>query len=312
MRIVFFGTPEFAVPTLQKIIASKHNVVGVVTSESRRSGRGLKNRSTPVKSFADKMNLNLIEISNLLDRDFILQLKSFKADVFIVVAFRILPREIFEIPNSGTINLHASLLPKYRGSSPIQYAILNNEKETGVTTFKIQKELDAGKIYKQKKINISSMMNFGDIHDKLSVIGADLMLDTINYIDSNIKDENLINQNENLVTFAPKISSLDCKIDWNMNARCINNVIRAFSPKPGAYTYLFKKRVKIFKSSVFNLDFPLNVGQISVLDDKIIVGTKKEKLLIDELQIEGRKRMSSSDFIRGFLLTNKDDYIGFN
>ena len=306
MKLVFFGTPKFAVPTLISLNSSKYDLIKVVTAADKRSGRGLKVNPSPIKKKAIELNLPVIEVDNLNDQNFINSINNLKPDIFIIVAFKILPEKLFKIPSKGAINLHASLLPKYRGASPINYSLLNGDSYTGLTTFMIEKRVDQGLILLQEKININAEISYGELYDSLSKIGSKLVINTLD----GISKGNIIPklQDNNNSSRAPKINtSRDCKINWQSNSLNIHNLIRAFSPNPGAYTLLNNKRIKILKSKLINLDYINNIlpGQINYIDPYLIVGTKNGYLSILELQLEGKKRISATTFYNGY-----SNYIG--
>ena len=289
------GTPDFAVPSL-KILLANHEVLAVVTAPDKERGRGQKVSYTPIKEVALENNLSVLQPEKLKDENFINQLKSFKADLFVVVAFRILPKEVFTIPPNGSYNLHASLLPKYRGAAPIHWAIIKGEKETGVTTFKLEEIVDTGNIYLQKRIAILDEDNLGTVHDKLSDLGAEAVLETVNMIEKG--DYNLIAQNNAEATPAPKIIKETGKINWNNSAEDIHNLIRGLSPYPAAYFEFKNKIIKIFKSEVVQSSLsPLEIKQTK---NELIIGCGKNALRILELQQEGKKRMGVEEFLRGF------------
>ena len=289
------GTPDFAVPSL-KILLANHEVLAVVTAPDKERGRGQKVSYTPIKEVAFENNLPVLQPEKLKDENFINQLKSFKADLFVIVAFRILPKEVFTIPPKGSFNLHASLLPKYRGAAPIHWAIIKGEKETGVTTFKLEEKVDTGNIYLQKRIAILDEDNLGTVHDKLSDLGAEAVLETVNMIEKG--DYNLIAQNNAEATPAPKITKETGKINWNNSAEDIHNLIRGLSPYPAAYFEFKNKIIKIFKSEVVQSSLsPLEIKQTK---NELIIGCGKNALRILELQQEGKKRMGVEEFLRGF------------
>ncbi len=297
MKIVFMGTPEFALPSLKKLVDSSHEVLAVVTSPDKERGRGQKISYTPVKSLALQYNLQVLQPEKLKDENFISSLKKFEADLFVVVAFRILPPEVFTIPPKGSFNLHASLLSKFRGAAPIQWALINGEKETGLTTFALEEKVDTGSIYLQEKISIDEDDDYGSLHDKLSMLGADLVLETVNLIESGTYQLKM--QDNTLASPAPKITKEMCKIDFQKSAVEIYNLVRGLSPHPAAYFEYDGKVIKVFKteiSSKKNL-FP---GQIYSDKKNLIVGCGNQAIKILDLQLEGRKRMQTEAFLRGF------------
>ncbi len=291
------GTPDFAIPSLKKIIESKHELRAVVTAPDKERGRGQKISFTPVKELAIKNKLPVLQPEKLRDEEFVSQLKSFKPDLFVVVAFKILPREVFTIPAKGSFNLHASLLPKYRGAAPIQWSLIKGENETGVTTFALEDKVDTGNIFLQEKIDIEGNDNLGSLHDKLSLLGAEVVLKTIDLIDSG--NFELKAQNSTLATPAPKITKEMCEINWQLPASDICNLIRGLSPVPGAFFIHEDKVIKVYKSSVTD-NSNLSPGEISQTKKQLIIGCGKDALSIEELQQEGKKRLDIEAFLRGF------------
>jgi len=299
MKIVFFGTPDFAVPILEKIHFSNHKILAVVTPPDKQKGRGRKLQFAPVKSAALNLKLKILQPEKLTDKNFINELKNINADLFVVVAFRILPREVFTIPPKGSFNLHASLLPKYRGAAPIQWALIKGEKVTGVTTFFLEEKVDTGNIILQEKIRIDDNDDYGSLHDKLSLLGAEATIKTIDLIETgNFK---LIAQNDSLATPAPKISKEICKIDWNKSAKDVHNLIRGLSPKPGAFFIDRNKIFKIFKSTIASVQLP--AGKVLQNKKELTIGCGKNSISILEIQPEGRKRMTVEEFLRGYSLS---------
>lgn len=299
MKIVFMGTPDFAVPSLQKLLDNGYTVAAVVTTPDKERGRGQKISFTPVKEFALHNGIEVLQPVTLKDESFILRLKEINADIFVVVAFRILPSEVYSLPRLGAFNLHGSLLPKYRGAAPIQWAIIKGEQETGVTTFFLQDKVDTGNIILSEKIQILPEDDFGSLHDKMSLVGAQAVLDTIKLIEKgNVK---VISQDNQLATPAPKIKKETCLIDWSNSAEEIQNLVRGLSPYPAAFFVHNKKAYKIFKSSVINRS-ELKPGEIAQSKTEVQIGTASGALNILELQPEGRKRMSAEAFLRGYSL----------
>lgn len=293
------GTPDFSIPSLNKLIKSHHSVELIVTAPDKERGRGKQVSSTPVKEFALKNNLPVVTPSSLKDPDFIDQLKKIDADLFIVVAFRILPKEVYTIPKIGSFNLHGSLLPKYRGAAPIQWALINGESETGVTTFFLEEKVDTGNIILKSSTQISEEDDFGSLHDKLMQIGAETVMKTVELIE---KDEyHLQRQDDSIATPAPKISKEICKINWNKSAKEIHNLIRGLSPYPGAYFNLNNKNFKVYKTRI-NTEIKLNPAEISQTKSNLLIGTSNGSIEILEIQPEGRKRMNIEDFLRGYSL----------
>ena len=307
LRIVFMGTPGFAVTILNRIVDSSHDVVAVVTAPDRPSGRGQKIRKSEVKIYAEDKGLTIFQPLNLKADEFINQMKNVNADVFVVVAFRMLPAVIWKIPPLGTINLHASLLPDYRGAAPINWAIINGEKRTGVTTFFINEVIDTGDIIKKRGVDINDEMSAGELHDKLMHVGADLMNDTLTDL-SNGKLES-INQTEDeglALNAAPKIFKEDCQIQWTNTLKTNYNKIRGLSPYPGAWSVLKSKSknknisFKFFDCRKTNMPVPTeSVGQLLESNNGILFPCSDFYILVVELQMEGKRRMNYKDFLAG-------------
>ena len=300
MKIIFMGTPDFAVPSLEILLKNNYTISAVVTAPDKPRGRGQQVSVTPVKEFALKHSIPVLTPENLRDPQFISALKNLTPDLFVIVAFRILPREVYTIPTKGSFNLHASLLPKYRGAAPINWAIINGEKESGVTTFFLQDKVDTGSVILQQHIPISNEMNAGELHDALSEIGANAVLETVRLIESG--KANPHEQNNALALPAPKIFKETCRINWNQSSEVIHNFIRGLSPYPAAWTVYNDKQIKIFRtknSEVRSQKSEYKAGAI-VAGEKIIVHTSDGSIEIVELQQEGKKRMGSEEFLRGF------------
>ena len=308
MRIVFMGTPEFAVSSLEILIKSGFNVVAVITAPDKPAGRGQKIKQSAIKEFAIKQQIKILQPTNLKDSNFISELKALNADLQIVVAFRMLPEIIWDMPKLGTYNLHASLLPKYRGAAPINWAIINNEKETGVTTFKIKQAIDTGNILYREKINLNSDITAGELHDQLMKIGAELLLKTVVEINKNLiegNELNFISQNDENTDHAPKITKDLCKINWNKSGDEIYNLIRGLSPYPTAMAYLNNgddkpSIIKIYNSSFKIIEHNYDNGLLNT-DNKTFLNAycKNGIIQINDLQIEGKKRLLIADFLRG-------------
>ncbi|HEY4799476.1 MAG TPA: methionyl-tRNA formyltransferase [Bacteroidia bacterium] len=308
LRIVFFGTPEFAVSSLDILVKNNYDVAAVVTAPDKPAGRGLELKFSAVKEYAGQKGLKILQPENLKDENFIRQLKELNPDLQIVVAFRKLPKEVWSFPAKGTFNLHASLLPHYRGAAPINWAIMNGEKESGVTTFFLDEEIDTGKIIMRAKENIREEDSAGDLYDRLMKDGADLVLKTVRAIEvGNYTPESqsmLLKPNEKIKS-APKIFKDDCKIDWNKRSEEIYNFIRGLSPYPTAWTELKKENetvsLKIFRSAKEVSEHQLNSGAIAT-DGKLFakVAVKDGYIYLKELQLAGRKKMNIEEFLRGF------------
>jgi methionyl-tRNA formyltransferase len=311
MRIVFMGTPEFAVASLDILIKNNYNIVAVITVPDKPAGRGQQLQQSAVKKYALENNLKLLQPEKLKDEHFISELKALNVDVQIVVAFRMLPEVVWNMPKMGTYNLHASLLPKYRGAAPINWAIINGDKESGITTFKLQHEIDTGNILFQEKVKISDEDCAGDLHDKLMILGAKLILKTVQEIEKEFTGQSTIKfipQKNTEATHAPKIYKETCKINWEKPVAEINNLIRGLSPYPAAYCEIVNGNLtpqilKIFKAQTENLNEKKPNGLL-ITDNKnfIKVRCKDGVLEILELQLQGKKRMSTLEFLRGFKL----------
>lgn len=303
LRIVYMGTPEFAVPSLEKLVENGWNVVGVITAPDKPQGRGQKLEGSPVKQAAEKLGLKILQPTNLKNPEFQQELKDLRADLQIVVAFRMLPESVWNMPPLGTFNLHASLLPNYRGAAPINWAIINGEKETGVTTFFLKHEIDTGSIIFQEKIEIKPEDDLGIVYEKLMNIGSDLVVRTVESI---AKDEvrPLPQDESKAIHHAPKIFKETCKIDWNQSSESIFNLVRGLSPYPAAWTEFQDKTCKIFKTeySEQNLDGK-NPGEwISDGKSYLTFQCGQGSLKILELQLEGKKRMKIDELLRGYKL----------
>ncbi len=297
MKLVFMGTPDFAVPSLRAIVDAGYELAAVVTNTDEPQGRGLKIFPPPVKTAALELGLRVIQVESVKDQEFQHLLAELSPDLIVVVAFRILPKEVFTIPRLGTFNLHSSLLPKYRGAAPINWAIVNGEKETGVTTFFLDEKMDTGKIVLQMKTEIGDNETAGELTARLSAMGAEAVIETIKLVErGNIK---LIEQDNSLATKAPKIRKEDCIIDWEMPAERVHNFIRGFSPEPCAFTFLNGKMLKIFGTRTTFVATKLPAGTLKVESGKLLASCADEFVEITELQLEGKKRLGSADFLRG-------------
>jgi methionyl-tRNA formyltransferase len=303
MKVVFMGTPEFAAICLDRIIDSNHKVVGVVSVPDKPAGRGQKLSQSAVAKLAIEKNIPLFQPEKLRNSEFIQNLKDLNADAFVVVAFRMLPKDVWQIPSKGTFNLHASLLPQYRGAAPINWAIINGETETGVTTFLIDEKIDTGNILLKEKIAILPEDNVGTLHDKLAEIGKDLIVQTLDGLE---KGELTPQPQDNSAELksAFKIFKEDCKIDWTDSLVNIHNKIRGLSPYPAAWSYIQKgeevKSMKIYKGRIEdaeNAEDEWNMIDFSQNDIRIIL--PKGNYILEELQPEGKKRMTAKDFING-------------
>ncbi|MBC8298433.1 MAG: methionyl-tRNA formyltransferase [Pelagibacterales bacterium] len=302
LKIIFMGSSDFAVKSLDNLLLNNYDIKAVVTAPDKKSGRGKKINFSDVKKYSLKKNLKLLQPENLKQVDFVNKIKSFNADIIIVVAFRMLPKIVWEIPNKGTINLHASLLPQLRGAAPIHWAIINGLKKTGVTTFFINQKIDFGNIIEQKEVKIEDFENTGSLYEKLKIIGGLLILSTLKLISENnlktIKQSNSLN-----LIKAPKLNKENRKIDWNKPGFEIFNLIRGLSPFPSAWTK-DKKNNKIIK--LFNVIYHKEIktkhlnGVISIKNNMLKILLKDGYLEVLEIQIEGKKRMSGKEFINGY------------
>ncbi|MFN5335148.1 MAG: methionyl-tRNA formyltransferase [Bacteroidota bacterium] len=301
-RIIFMGTPEFAVASLEAIIKNGYNVIAVVTAPDKPAGRGMRVTETAVKKCATTHSIPVLQPVKLKDPHFIDQLKELHADLQIVVAFRMLPENVWNMPPLGTINLHGSLLPQYRGAAPINHALINGEKETGVTTFKLQHTIDTGDILLQKKIKLTENTTAGELHDEMKSIGADLLVQTI---DGLIKGTlHAIPQTvdpDAPLQVAPKIQTIDCCIDFNHKVDHVHNQIRGLSPLPGAFTKLHDKTFKIYFSAKEHT-FCNEMPGTPVTDGKnyLKFACKDGYLVCKDVQMEGKKRMDIESFLRGY------------
>jgi len=301
LRIVFLGTPDFAATSLKRLVENDVKVVAVITAPDKPKGRGKKLGISAVKEYALEANLPILQPTNLKSEDFQEELKGYKADLQIVVAFRMLPKEVWDMPPLGTFNLHASLLPQYRGAAPINWAIINGEKETGVTTFFLKHEIDTGEIIFQEKEPILEDDTVGSLYERLMIKGADLVLKTVKAIERNDYPQIPQSLKEELKS-APKIFKEDCKIDWDQPAEQVRNFIRGMSPYPAAWTLLDEKSLKIFLAERTNQPSNDPGKVIRTEDNQLLFGCSDFMLRIEELQLEGKRRMKTEEFLRGYSL----------
>jgi methionyl-tRNA formyltransferase len=299
MDLIFMGTPDFALPSLEAILASRHRVLAVVSGPDVSRGRGLHQLEPPVKRVAQKAGLPVLQPESLNTPDFIEALQAFKPDLFIVVAFRILPNTILEIPQFGAINLHASLLPKYRGAAPINWALINGDKITGITIFQIRPTVDTGDILIQQQIPIMENETYGELYQRLAQLGAGAVVAALDGIE---KDSLEAYPQDNLqVSKAPKIYPELGLIDWNQSAPRIRNLIHGLSPSPGAYSFFKGKRIKFLRAQVSEDNSSVKPGQIAIRDKSGYgIQTGAGILLPLELQMEGKKALSIEQFVAGF------------
>lgn len=305
LRIVFMGTPDFAVGILKTLVENQYNIVGVVTAPDKPAGRGQKLQESDVKQYALSQNLNILQPTNLKNEDFLTVLKALNVNLQIVVAFRMLPKVVWQLPEFGTFNLHASLLPQYRGAAPINWAIINGDKTTGVTTFFIEEKIDIGEIILQEEIVIEPNDTAGMLHDKLMQLGSKVTLETVKLIE-NCKVVTSPQTSDELKE-APKIFSETCRINWNASLENIHNFIRGLSPYPAAWTILHQNnheiKVKIFKSYPELCSHNLTNGTIETTSKSLKIAVKNGYLLIEELQLAGKKKMDIKSLLNGFQIT---------
>lgn len=297
MRIVFMGSPDFAIPSLNKLEYSDHEIVAVVSNPDKRRGRGGKPRPTAVKARAQELDLPTIDAGDLHDPEFHEQLKACNADLFVVVAFRILPAEVLDIPTIGSINLHASLLPKYRGAAPIHWAIMKGEEETGCTVFFLNEKMDAGQLINQRSTKIGENETTGDVYKRLKNLGADLLLKSVDDIANDAVATR--EQNEDEATPAPKLFTDDAKVDFDRPAEEVHNKIRGLSPFPTAWATLDGKKFNLYRSEI-GPDISLENGKLKSVNDQLLVGCSDGTVRLNEVQLEGKKRMSGQDFMNGY------------
>lgn len=304
------GTPDFAVESLKILVENNYNIVGVITAPDKPAGRGQKLQQSAVKQFAEQHQLTILQPTNLKAEEFINELRALNANLQIVVAFRMLPEIVWNMPELGTFNLHASLLPQYRGAAPINWAIINGEKETGVTTFFLQHKIDTGDVIEQEKVIIGENETAGELHDKLMVIGSNLVLKTVKAIEQNNVTTTPQNNNQ-VLKEAFKIFKPDCKIDWSLPLEVIQNKIRGLSPYPTAFTELKNKEtnailsLKIFKTIKQIENHHQEIGTILTTKNTISVAVSGGFIQLLELQLEGKKRMDAQSLLNGF---NINDY----
>lgn len=323
MRIVFMGTPEFAVASLDALVQEGYNVVGVITAPDKQAGRGMQLQQSAVKKYATQKGLHVLQPEKLKNSEFLKELKSLQADLQVVVAFRMLPEVVWNMPPMGTVNVHGSLLPQYRGAAPINWAIINGEKQTGVTTFKLKQEIDTGNILLQETIPIGDDETAGELHDRMKDVGAQLLVKTISGLGdeslkeipqsiisnqkSTIKDTKVLDTHSQFsiehspLRHAPKIFTETCKIDWNKNVNQVHNLIRGLSPYPCAYTFFNDKMLRIYRGEK-EFVIPSAIPGEFKTDKKTYLkfAALDGYIHVKELQVEGKKRMNVEDFLRGY------------
>ena len=306
LRIVFMGTPDFAVGILDTIYQNNYEIVGVITAPDKPAGRGQKVSTSAVKEYAVSKNLRLLQPTNLKSEDFLAELKSLNANLHVVVAFRMLPEVVWKMPKLGTFNLHASLLPEYRGAAPINWAIINGETKTGVTTFFIDDKIDTGAMILSKETTIGTNESAGELHDRLMQLGSEAVIETLHLIEEGKATTTVQTENPNVKT-AYKLNKDNCKIDWTQSGITIFNLIRGLSPYPAAWTYIKdgenEWNVKIYAASFEEKEQTDAIGKISTTKKEIFIATKDGLLKIESLQFPGKKRMLTQELLNGIKLS---------
>ncbi len=297
-KIIFFGTPNFAQPSLEKLINSGYLVIAVVTQPDKKIGRKQKEIYSPVKELALKLNIPVFQPEKISDPNCIQKIEDLNPDLIVVAAYgQILPKEILEIPKYGCINIHASLLPKYRGASPIQAAILNGDKETGVTIILMDEKMDRGEIVQSAKCKVQKDVTFSELHDELARMGAELLIETLpKWFSGQIKPKT---QDESNATYTKILKKEDGQINWNKSAEVIERQIRAFMPWPGSFCFWNNKRLKIVKAKVLNIN-KTEPGKVYKIDSKLAVQTGENMLELERIQLEGKREMDIEEFLRGY------------
>ncbi|HET6528556.1 MAG TPA: methionyl-tRNA formyltransferase [Balneolaceae bacterium] len=297
MRIVFMGSPDFAVPSLEKLHQSSHEIVTVISNVDKRRGRRAKPSPTAVKAKAVELGLPVIEVDKMDDPSFYEQLRRLKADLFVVVAFRILPADVLELPSKGAVNLHASLLPKYRGAAPIHWAVMNGEEKTGCTIFWLDEKVDTGQIIKQRATEIGPNETTGDLYERLKKMGSELLMDAVEEIALGTAQASP--QTHKKATPAPKLFTDDCRIDFHQPAQKVHNKIRGLSPFPTAWAELDDLKFNMYRSEI-GPEKDLAAGELSMEDGVLLAGCEPGTIVLKEVQMEGKRRMSGKDFINGY------------
>ncbi len=302
LRIIFMGTPEFAVGILDTILKNDYEVVGVITAADKPAGRGQKLKYSAVKEYALENNLTLLQPTNLKDETFLAELKALNANLQIVVAFRMLPKVVWEMPSLGTFNLHASLLPNYRGAAPINWAIINGEAKTGVTTFFIDDKIDTGAMILSSEIKIETTENAGHLHDRLMNLGSGTVVDTLKVIENGDVTTTIQNESNEIKT-AYKLNKENCKIDWTKSAIEINNLIRGLSPYPAAWSFFNdgneEWNVKIYEADIIDEEHSFAIGSLICTKKEMKVAVENSFIKILNLQFPGKKKMKAAEFLNG-------------
>jgi len=300
MRIIFMGTPDFALPSLKILLDNGYEIPLVVTVPDKPRGRGLVLSSSPVKLLAQKHHLAVLQPEKMKDPNLVQTLENLAPDLIVVVAFRILPPEVFRVPTLGAVNLHASLLPKYRGAAPINWAIIRGEKETGVTTFFLKEAVDTGSVILQARLPVGPDETAGELHDRLADVGAEVVLHTVRLIASGKAQPH--SQDESLVTGAPKIHKDDCRINWDSGAPQVHNFIRGLSPKPAAFTFHKGTLLKVYRSRVLTGGEEGRPGEVAAIEGRLVVKAREGSIELLEIQQEGKKKLPAPEFLRGYCL----------
>lgn len=308
LRIVFMGTPDFAVGILDTIYQNNYEIVGVITAPDKPAGRGQKVSTSAVKDYAVSKNLRLLQPTNLKSEGFLAELKSLNANLHVVVAFRMLPEVVWKMPKLGTFNLHASLLPEYRGAAPINWAIINGEKKTGVTTFFIDDKIDTGAMILSKETTIGANESAGELHDRLMQLGSEAVIETLHLIEEGKATTTLQTEHPEVKT-AYKLNKDNCKIDWSQSGKTIFNLIRGLSPYPAAWTYIKdgenEWNVKIYAASFEEKEQTNAIGSVTTTKKEIFIATKDGVLKITSLQFPGKKRMQAHELLNGISFSEK-------
>jgi methionyl-tRNA formyltransferase len=308
LRIVFMGTPDFAVGILDTILKNNYEIAGVITAADKPAGRGQKIKYSAVKEYALEHNLNLLQPTNLKDESFLEELKSLNANLQIVVAFRMLPKVVWEMPSLGTFNLHASLLPNYRGAAPINWAIINGETKTGVTTFFIDDKIDTGAMILSSETEIDPNENAGQLHDRLMNLGSNTVIETLELIEKGQVNTTIQTESADIKT-AYKLNKENCKIDWNKSASEINNLIRGLSPYPASWCFFTDKdqewNVKIYESKIISETHRYNIGTIVSSKKELKIAVKDGFIQILNLQFPGKKKMTTAELLNGISFSDE-------
>lgn len=305
-KILFMGTPEFAIPSLERL--TRYEIVGVVTGVDKPKGRGLKLSSSPVKQWAEKHGIRVLQPQRLKESETIESIRSLEPDYIVVASYgRILPPEVLKIPRKSPLNVHPSLLPKYRGAAPVQWTLINGEKETGVTIFEMDEGMDTGRILYQVKTEIAPDENAGELLSRLARLGADALVETIELIEAG--RVNPIPQNHSEATYARLLKKEDGRIDWSLSAIELHNRVRGMNPWPGCYTYTERRLLKIWRTSYYDVNTSESPGTVvEIKNGEIFVQTGNGVLIIKELQLEGKRRMSTKEFLLGHSIKKGDKF----